>query len=254
VEGLDIAYAMQENLDHDAEVTVWAQGVFKPSSGTLEALTNSLKLFDFALFVFSPDDSAIIQDLTVTTVRDNVIFELGLFIGCLGKDRCFFIMPRSDEALHLPTDLIGITPLSFDAKRSDKNLSASLGPACNQIRKEFREKGLIRRSNEASHEESVQIDPVQAKQTALKRLLLRNVAQLYENVQPMAKSEPYGYADDDTIARFYNQYLEIARSLYSNQFLTGFQQVRPTTGYHDICIRIGQLKSTLESEESDPTG
>jgi hypothetical protein len=37
-EGLDIAYSVQENLDMEAEPTVWKQGIFQPSGNILAEL------------------------------------------------------------------------------------------------------------------------------------------------------------------------------------------------------------------------
>ncbi len=134
-ESLDIAYAAQQNLEHTADVTVWTQGIFKLSRSALHSLIVALKNFDFALFVLTPDDLTQIRGSTVHTARDNVIFELGLFIGRLGPDRTFFIVPRGEEELHLPSDLLGIMPATFDPTRQDKNFQAALGPACNEVRK-----------------------------------------------------------------------------------------------------------------------
>jgi hypothetical protein len=133
-EKLEIAYLIQENLEHNAQVTVWTQGVFKLSKNLLDSLVESLSNFDFAIFVFHPDDTTQIRNETFETVRDNIIFELGLFIGRLGKEKVFFLIPRYVESLHLPSDLLGITPGTYDDKREDNNLRASLGPFCNQIR------------------------------------------------------------------------------------------------------------------------
>ena len=138
-ERLDIAYSIQENLDHDAQLTVWTQGIFKLSMSSLDSLVNSLDKFDFAIFVFHPDDITQVREKTFETVRDNLIFELGLFIGRLGKDRVFFLIPRTVEKLHLPTDLLGITPGTYDNSREDGNLLASLAPFCNQIRSHIKD-------------------------------------------------------------------------------------------------------------------
>ncbi|OLE51711.1 MAG: hypothetical protein AUG51_21685 [Acidobacteria bacterium 13_1_20CM_3_53_8] len=136
VEGIDYAYAIQENFEHKpVEVTVWDQDIFKPSSNALDDLTRKLYDFEFGIFVFSPDDTVKIRGNDYSAVRDNVIFELGLFIGRLGKERSFFVVPRGHSDLHLPTDLLGVTPVTFEAVRSDQNYRAALGPACNQIRK-----------------------------------------------------------------------------------------------------------------------
>src|SRR5262245_4783213 len=113
-ESLDVAYAVQEELDRALEVTVWTQGIFEPSRTTMESLTEQPKKFDAALFVFTPDDAAILRGQPKRVVRDNVIFELGLFVGVLGRQQTFVLLPRDVDDLHLPSDLAGITPLDYD--------------------------------------------------------------------------------------------------------------------------------------------
>ena len=131
-EGLRVAYAIQENLEPVADVTVWPQSVFQLSRSTLDSLLLILGESEFGIFVFTPDDMVAIRDEARPTVRDNVLFELGLFVGRLGPDRSFVVMPR-DEPMHIPTDLLGMTPARYTAARADGNLTAALGPACTQI-------------------------------------------------------------------------------------------------------------------------
>lgn len=143
VENLDVAYSAQESLEHDLEVTVWSQGIFQPSRYTMDDLVDTVATSDFALFVFAPDDVTSIRDEKKKTVRDNVVFELGLFIGRLGRERCFILVPKDAEELHLPTDLLGITPLNYEAARADQNLVAALGPPCQRIRRVVKQLGTF---------------------------------------------------------------------------------------------------------------
>ena len=46
---------------------------------------------DFAAFIISPDDTVISRDAENLAPRDNVIFELGLFMGVLNRQRVFLI-------------------------------------------------------------------------------------------------------------------------------------------------------------------
>lgn len=113
VEQLELAYATQEALEYEVESTVWSQGVFALSRTTLASLMDVLDETDFGIFVLAPDDITNIRNADQRTVRDNVIFELGLFIGRLGADRCFLIVPRGLDDLHLPSDLAGVTPATL---------------------------------------------------------------------------------------------------------------------------------------------
>ena len=116
-ESLPIAEAVNVNLDHDFEVTIWKNGTFKLSSSTIDDLVEKSSTVDFALFIFAPDDITSIRSRKEHVVRDNVIFEMGLFVGAIGKSRSFILKPRNVE-MHLPTDLLGVTPADYEATRS----------------------------------------------------------------------------------------------------------------------------------------
>lgn len=146
VEGLNIAYAVQQNLTQDAESTVWDQGVFELSKTTVESLDKVLDSVDFGVFVFSPDDMTIMRGSEVKTIRDNVLFELGLFIGKLSRERVFYIVPEG-STFHIPTDLIGVTPGKYNPKREDNSLQAATGAVCNQIRNQIKKLGLYKNAD-----------------------------------------------------------------------------------------------------------
>lgn len=140
-EARKIAYAIQMNIDSESEPTVWDQGLFELGHSTLESLTQSLESFDFGVLVFSADDVLTLHNKEYAAVRDNVIFELGLFMGHLGTERTFFVIPKTDSSFRLPTDLSGITYATYNPIRSDNNLQAALHPACNQILSKIRKLG-----------------------------------------------------------------------------------------------------------------
>lgn len=133
-ESLEVAYAFQKELEFKSEVTVWSQGIFKLSVSFLDNLLETLDKSDFGIFILSPEDILTIRNKQYLSARDNVIFELGLFIGRLGKERTFMVIPSNCESLHLPTDLNGIVTATYDSERHDKNIIAAIGPACFQIR------------------------------------------------------------------------------------------------------------------------
>ena len=142
VERLRIAYAMQKNLDHDMHVVVWTQGIFAPSRSTLESLSLSLEKFEAAAFLFAPDDIVTIKNTTAMASRDNVIFELGLFVGSLGRENCFLVSPRGTD-MHLPTDLVGMTPVTYDGELLNDNPQAALGSACFDIAEALRKQARV---------------------------------------------------------------------------------------------------------------
>ncbi|AYB32998.1 TIR domain-containing protein [Chryseolinea soli] len=133
VEGISVAYSIQENLKHAAEATVWDQGVFQLSQTAIESLITVLDNSDFGVFVFTPDDILNIRGKKNLAVRDNVLFELGLFIGKLGRNKCFIVTPDKPD-IHLPTDLLGVNIAKYESNRSDKNLQAATGGLCHKIK------------------------------------------------------------------------------------------------------------------------
>jgi predicted nucleotide-binding protein len=87
---------------------------------------------DFAVVVLTPDDVTTKRGQTYDVPRDNVLFELGFFMGRLGVERTYMVSSRVNSPT-LPSDLDGITTATF-AERADGNLDAAVGPASTQIK------------------------------------------------------------------------------------------------------------------------
>jgi len=144
VEGLGIADAINANLEHDAHCTIWRAGTFKLSSQSVDDLVKKSSAIDFAVFAFTPDDVSKIRSREEVVARDNVVFELGLFIGAIGKDRCYIVKPR-DVDMHLPSDLLGMNVADYATDRPDADISSALNYACKQVKDRIVELGAIAR-------------------------------------------------------------------------------------------------------------
>jgi hypothetical protein len=135
-EGLHLAYAAQHNLESDAEAKVWTQDVFDPGLSRLESLVKWASECDFAFLILTADDITGKRGEMNVTARDNVIFELGLCVGCIGRERTFFAMPRGVPGFRLPSDLEGVNCVEY-VERADHDWAAALGPACYRIRNQM---------------------------------------------------------------------------------------------------------------------
>jgi hypothetical protein len=138
-EGLEIARAIQEQLYHDAEPILWTEDIFSLSESYLESLSKNVSTFDFGIFVLRSDDSLISRGKKSGITRGNVLFEMGLFNGSLGRDRTFAVFDTSSRPNFI-SDLNGISFAPFDGSRS-RDLLSTVGPACSKIRKAINQWG-----------------------------------------------------------------------------------------------------------------
>lgn len=123
----------------------WDAPEFQPLLSTLESLYDAADFYDFALIILSPDDKIESRGIKGMSTRDNVLFEFGLFLGTLGRDRVFPFMQAAKtraKEVKVPSDLHGITIPRF-TKVDKHNLIASVNNAADIVRPKI--SGLGRR-------------------------------------------------------------------------------------------------------------
>lgn len=125
------AGAVGNGLQAETLPTIWNQGVFFASAYALEALEEAVDRSDFAVAVTNFEDIIQTRGVTLPTVRDNVIFELGLFMGRLGRRRTVLVHP-SKRDIKLPSDFNGLTTIRYNPDRP-KDIDKQVAPACEQI-------------------------------------------------------------------------------------------------------------------------
>ena len=142
VEGLAIAQEIQLGLKHDKiAVRPWSMpGVFGPGGIPVDVLIKEVDTSDFAAFVFGPDDKVFSRHEAYEAPRDNVIFELGLFMGRLDRNRSFIIKDQHAD-IKIPTDLLGVSPITY-VSNPGEDLSAPVATICTELRKVIKSVGV----------------------------------------------------------------------------------------------------------------
>ena len=136
---IKIARLVANRLEADgvAEATVWDEGVFSLNQGFLEKLLSVLSEFDFAVLIWAPDDMTESKEESKASPRDNVVFECGLFMGAVGRERVFIICDQS-VSLKIPSDLLGVTLANYDGSRIvGDDAEAAVRMACDLIAREI---------------------------------------------------------------------------------------------------------------------
>ena len=138
---------LQAMADLQADVRLWTTE-FGLSATYIETLERVAAETDFAVTVFSGDDRVTSRSRRQLAPRDNVIFELGLFIGALGRPRCFLVH-RKGVDLKLPSDLLAVVSADY-SQAAGQPLADALHSRCAQIATRVRELGLLRRISPAA--------------------------------------------------------------------------------------------------------
>lgn len=135
-EGLSIANRLSDRIT-GVTVSLWNKNVFGPSESNIEALVEQAKSCDFAILVLTPDDWVKSRGKLKIAPRDNVIFELGLFMGAIGRSRTYLL--TTTNTMKLPSDLDGITRVCCKFQKDGKVL---IGDAVRVIMAEIAAKGV----------------------------------------------------------------------------------------------------------------
>lgn len=91
------------------------KGIFPPNQNTIDSLIDITKRVQAAVFIFNADDMIWHHNSLKESkkVRDNVLFEYGLFCGALGKEKVCFVCKGNPS---LASDLNGVTYINGDEK------------------------------------------------------------------------------------------------------------------------------------------
>lgn len=149
-EAISVAEAVHIKLEQDLRPRLWVNA-FDLSSITITTLMNKTKEVDYAVFVFHPDDKTLIREKEYSTIRDNVLLELGMFIGSLGLERCFILAPKSAEStFRLPTDLAGVTASFYDDQ--DEDYADAVTGSCAKMKQAIKKLESQKQATESTSE------------------------------------------------------------------------------------------------------
>ena len=121
---LTLAEKLRDALQTEfCEGVLWAEESRRqPGATIIEMLENAAEKHDFAAIILARDDVISKEEGETLKARDNCVFEAGLFVAHLKRERCFLV--NSVQQRDLPSDLAGIISLPFIEPKDLSNREA----------------------------------------------------------------------------------------------------------------------------------
>ncbi|MBI9062697.1 MAG: nucleotide-binding protein [Marinilabiliaceae bacterium] len=138
-EGLSVAEQVKFEIERQCgewvECVLWnEQNIFAQNKSFLDSLVKSSRRFDYGILVATADDVEKSRKVKRLVPRDNVLFEMGLFLGSLGLTRAFLI---ADAECKLPSDYFGVSISIFKKATLEPSNIEGLISQLNQTRDSF---------------------------------------------------------------------------------------------------------------------
>jgi molybdopterin converting factor small subunit len=133
-EKASVAFRIKGILDDlkQFKTTTWKYGAFRSGDYPMEVLERQLEANDFAIVLLTPDDITLSRGQTSESPRDNIVFEIGLFMGALGRKNVFCLFDENSE-IKIPSDLKSMTMIPYRSERPDNPTKEELAPSIDDI-------------------------------------------------------------------------------------------------------------------------
>lgn len=144
-ESLPVLEIISDSIKDISIVVTWTdQDKFRrPGTFFLDSLINAANCFDIAILVLGKDDVILSRNKQMPAPRDNVIFELGLFMSVLDRERTLIVSPRVwKEKLKILSDLTGLNLAEYDRPRKRSDLPTALKPVIDHLREQIQSLNL----------------------------------------------------------------------------------------------------------------
>lgn len=137
-EGLPVAELVKKHLSDFADCKIWNEDVFDYNKSYFETLMELLSFYEYGVMVGTADDLMVSRDVEHRETRDNVLFECGLFLGRLGREKVFFLKEKGAKT---PSDLSGIALPDFS--KDAPGLEEQIKLRCERIKKQISDRSGI---------------------------------------------------------------------------------------------------------------
>jgi hypothetical protein len=143
--GEAVCRLLERKLPRSATVEFWTKK-FDFSAAYIESLEKVSREADFTVLVVAGEDVTISRKQKKAAPRDNIVFELGFFMGGLGRGRCFMLVEEGPN-VKIPSDLLGVKPVTYRPGVAANSRSA-LNTQCGEIATQMARMGAREKSGQ----------------------------------------------------------------------------------------------------------